>query len=317
MASKLTAPLRRAFATGLGMVSLGLATLSGAQASTARVHLEVGGVRRSATIVEHERLKRTPRTTIIVLHGNNRPNVRGNPADGRGVQRSIGLDEQVRNASILLVYPDGYEGKWNFQPGEGKIDDVAYIRALAAKLVSDGLADRNRIFVTGVSTGGMMALRVACDGADFIAGVAPLISALTAKQAAVCKPSRPIAMMLLNGTANPIVPYTGGPVKLTGMTEEVVSAEATMAPFVLASACAAQPRAVQALPDRDPNDGSIIEIERFPGCRTLMELVRVEGGGHTLPGRPSRTDRGVPVGAQNNDANVARLVADFIRRAAR
>jgi polyhydroxybutyrate depolymerase len=318
MAKVCSRSLRLAGAAALGVVLTSMLGQLDARAATGRLHLDVNGQRRSVTIVEHERLKRAPRTTIIVLHGNSRPNLRGNPPDGRVARRSIGLDEQVRNYGTLLVYPDGLDGRWNYNPGEGKVDDVAFIRALAARLVSAGLADRNRIFVAGVSTGGMMALRVGCDGADFIAGTIALISALTVKQAAECKPGKSLAMMLLNGTANPIVPFGGGPAKLTTGTEDVVSAEATVAPFAQAAGCAlTQKPASQAYPDRDPKDGSRILVDRYPGCHSLVELVRVEGGGHTLPGRPSPTDRGVPVGAQNNDANVARLVADFVRRAGR
>ena len=314
------AMLRRWSLRSTGAVVLSLlafAWLGEAQAATGRLHFDINGQKRSATLVEHERLKRGPRTTIIVLHGNNRPNLRGNPAYGRVAQRSIGLDEQVRSYGTLLVYPDGLEGRWNFEPGEAKPDDVAFIRALAARLVSTGFADRNRIFVAGVSTGGMMALRIGCEGADFIAGTIALISALPAKEAAVCNPSRPLAVMLLNGTANPIVPFAGGATTVQTMTDEVVSAEASLAPFAQVASCTQGSKSTQTLPDRDPGDGSRIFVDRLNGCKTLIELVRIEGGGHTLPGRPSRTDRGVPVGAQNNDANVARLVADFVRRAAR
>ena len=309
--------LRSTGAALLVLAAGALASPGVALAASGRLHLDVNGLKRSATIVEHERLKRGPRTTIIVLHGNNRPNVRGNPADGRVAQRSIGLDEQVRSYGTLLVYPDGLEGRWNFEPGDTKPDDVAFIRALAAKLVASGFADRNKIFVAGVSTGGMMALRVGCEGSDFIAGTIALISALPTREAATCKPSKPLALMLMNGTANPIVPYAGGATKLPNMTDEVVSAEASIAPFAQAAACSSGPKSTQSLPDRDPNDGSRIFVDRLAGCRVPVELVRIEGGGHTLPGRPSRNDRGVPVGAQNNDANVARLVADFVNRASR
>jgi polyhydroxybutyrate depolymerase len=301
----------------LSLAVAGLGWSSGAEAATGRLHFDIGGHRRSATVVEHERLKRAPRTTIIVLHGSSRPNVRGNPVSGRAAQRSLGLDEQVRNAGVLLVYPDGLEGRWDIDPGPGQPDDVAFIRALAARLVSAGLADKRKIFVAGVSSGGMMALRVGCEGADFITGAVALISALTVKEAAACKPARPLAVMLLNGTANPIVPFAGGPANLPLQQDEVVSAEASLAPFVEAAACTDHTHTRQTLPDRDPKDGSRITVERYAGCKVPIELVRVDGGGHTLPGRPSRSDRGVPVGAQNNDANAAKLVSDFVRRATR
>jgi len=58
-------------------------------------------------------------------------------------------------------------------------------------------------------------------------------------------------------------------------------------------------------------------MERLVGCKRMVELVRVEGGGHTLPGRPVRADRGQSVGAINRDVNVSRLIAEFVRRSAR
>lgn len=307
--------LRWIGAAALAVAASWLGGSSVAGAATGRLHLDVGGHRRSATVVEHERLKRSPRTTIIVLHGGRQAKVRGSVA--RVARRSLGLEEQVRNQGVLLVYPDGLDGRWSIDPGVGKVDDVAFIRALAARLVSAGLSDKRKIFVAGVSSGGMMALRIGCEGADFVAGTIALLSAMTAPEAAACKPSRPIAALLLNGTANPLVPFGGGAVKLPRLTEDVVSAEASLAPFAQAAACSDRPHSTQTLPDRDPKDGSRVVVELYAGCRTPVELVRIEGGGHTLPGRPNRIDRGAPVGAQNNDANVARLVTDFVRRASR
>src|SRR4051812_1996122 len=78
----------------------GLLASHQAFAATGRIQIDVNGQKRSAVIVERERLKRTLRTTIIILHGSNTTNVRGNPADGRRVQRNLGLDEQVRNAGV-------------------------------------------------------------------------------------------------------------------------------------------------------------------------------------------------------------------------
>lgn len=308
----------RASSSGLALILAGMifSWMPAAQAASGRIHIDVGGQRRSALIIEHTRLKRTPRTAVIVLHGNRAANLRGNPADGRGVRRSLGLEDQLRNSGAILAYPDGLEGRWNLTPGNTQPDDLGFIRALAAKLVSDGLADKRKIFVVGVSTGGAMALRIGCEAADTITGTVALISAMSVTQASTCSPARPIAMMLLSGTADPFVPFNGGPSKIEGLKDDFASAEATLAPFLKVNNCAPQ-RNIHALPDRDSKDGSQIVIERGKGCKAPVELVRVDGGGHTLPGRPNRVDRGQPLGAQNNDEDTARLVADFIKRASR
>ena len=278
-----------------------------AQAFTGRLALDVAGQKRTAIFVEPERLKRTPRTAIIVLHG-------ATNGLGRRIQANLGLDEWLRGSGAVAVYPDALEGGWNVA-GEAGPDDPAFLRALAARLVADGVADRRKIFLMGVSTGGMLALRIGCQSSDYLAGVGALIAGLPAKLAAGCKPP-PLAFLLMNGTANPLVPYQGGPVKLPGFKDEVASAEATLAPFAAANDCSAQ-RTIREFPDRDPADGSRVVMERLNGCKHLVELVRVEGGGHTLPGRPARSDRGQIVGALNKDVNVSRLIAEFVRQSQR
>ena len=95
---------------------------------------------------------------------------------------------------------------------------------------------------------------------------------------------------------------------------EVVSADQTIAPFAQAAGCSGQ-RTRSELPDRDPNDGSKVLLELFQGCKVPIELIRIEGGGHTLPGRPRINERGLAVGAHNNDVNATRLILDFLRRA--
>jgi polyhydroxybutyrate depolymerase len=275
-----------------------------AQAVTGRLNIEVAGQKRTALFVEPERLKRSPRTAIIVLHG-------ANNGSGRRIQANLGLDEMLKASGAVAVYPDALDGAWNVN-GDAGPDDPAFLRALAARLVADGVADRRKIFLIGVSTGGMLALRMGCQAPDYLAGVGALIAGLPAKWAAACKPS-PLAFLLVNGTANPLVPFQGGPVKLPGFKDDVVSAEATMAPFAAANDCSSQ-RNLHEFPDRDPSDGSRVIMERLIGCKRMVELVRVEGGGHTLPGRPARSDRGQSVGALNKDVNVSRVVAEFVRR---
>jgi polyhydroxybutyrate depolymerase len=160
-----------------------------AQAVTGRLTVEAGGQKRTAIFVEPERLKRSPRTAIIVLHG-------ANNGSGRRVQNYLGLDESVRAAGAVVVYPDALEGGWNVT-GDAGPDDPAFLRALAAKLVADGVADRRKIFLIGVSTGGMMALRVGCQSPDYLAGLGALIAGLPTKLMEGCKPP-PLAFLLLN-----------------------------------------------------------------------------------------------------------------------
>jgi polyhydroxybutyrate depolymerase len=289
-----------------------LCALSGAEparAATGRVQIDVAGQKRDVLLIEFERLKRVSRTAIIVLRGGG-PRVRNALTDRRG----IGLSPVVRNSGVVIAYPEAVDATWSL--GAKGPDDAAMVRALANKLVNDGLADRRRIFLAGVSSGGVLALKIACGGADYLAGVVAMNSAIPADTVANCKIGKPTPFMLMNGTANPLIPWQGGKANLETFKDPVVSAEETLKPFAEAAQCGAD-RNKQEMPDRDPADGSRVVIERLNGCKAPIELVRVDGGGHTLPGRPARGDRGVPVGARNNDISTPRVLWDFVRRAAK
>lgn len=295
------------FAGLLASASPEFVLMNSAGAATGRISVDVAGQKRDVRLIETERLKRSPRTVIIVL-GNVGSRARIASPDRRG----IGLGQVVRGAGVIIAYPDARDAKWNL--GAGAPDDAGFVRALANKLVSDGVADRRRIFLAGVSSGGFLALKIACENADYLAGVAVMISAMPTEIAANCKVAKPIPFMLMNGTADPRLPWLGGKADLASFKDNVVSAEDTMKPFATAAQCNGE-RTKSEVPDRDPNDGSRIIVEKFSGCKSIVELVRVDGGGHTLPGRPVRSDRGAPVGAQNNDVSTPRVIWDFVRRA--
>lgn len=304
--------MRRRF-SALTLFALGalaaFAAPRSADAATGRITVEANGQKRGVLLIEYGRLKKAPRTTIIVLRSAG-TRARGASADRRG---GIGLTPVVRNAGVVVAYPEAIDQRWNLE--SGGVDDIAFIRTLVNKLVSDGVANRRRVFIAGVSSGGILAMKMACEGADHVAGYAVMIANMPEKMAANCKIAKPSAFMLMNGVADPVMPWGGGKAKLDVFTENVVSAEATVAPFAAAASCGTE-RARQEVPDKDPSDGSRVIFERYNGCKTPVELVRVEGGGHTLPGRPAPADRGVPVGARNNDVSTPRVIWEFFRRAA-
>ena len=57
---------------------------------------------------------------------------------------------------------------------ENNVDDVVFFPALIDKLEHDYAVEPKRIFVTGISNGGMMSYRLACELADKVAAIAPV-----------------------------------------------------------------------------------------------------------------------------------------------
>ena len=283
-----------------------LAASFDARAASGKLQFDSAGVARSAFLVEHERLKRGARPTLIVLHGGS--------GSGLRTRRTLGLEDVIRSQGVVVVYPDAIGGRWDLsEPGSKR--DTQMMRDLVRKLVDDRIADRRRIYLLGLSTGGIFALRLACQNADLFAGVGALIAALPEAQAATCKPAKPLPFLMLAGTANPYLPYGGGTANLRDFKGNVASVEATLAPFKAAAGCG-DLAASAAMPDRDAADQSRVFIDTYKDCKVPLELIRVEGGGHTIPGRwRGPTDRGLAPGIHNNDVDASRLIWDFFKRA--
>ena len=130
---------------------------------------------------------------------------------------------------FAAVYPDGIDLSWAdgrgaSEPDRRGIDDVGFLSALIGKLVGDFGIDPGRVYVTGLSAGAFMANRLACDRADLIAAVAPVAGTLGVN--VPCNPSRPVSVLQTHGTADPVVPYDGGPMTGRGGSSDILSATA-------------------------------------------------------------------------------------------
>jgi polyhydroxybutyrate depolymerase len=274
--------------------------------------LSVGGVERSY-ILSTAALK-TPRPTIIVLHGGT--------LDAENARRSTGLEPLVDRDGFNAVYPNAIGGHWNDGRGSAQGwrsnagDDTAFIRALTANLVRNGTADSRRIYVTGPSNGGMMTFRLICEAADLFAGAAPIIASLPADLAPVCKPVHSIPVLVMNGTADPLVPFGGGGVGYFGKRGRVLSTDETMTKLRQFNGCA-ETSVRERLPDRDPNDGSTVVIESWKDCSSgdPVVLYLVDGGGHRIP-RRSQVARPMIdrlLGKENHDFEAADAIWAFFR----
>ena len=135
-----------------------------------------------------------------------------------GQKSSSGWLALSNQNGFILVHPQGVGNSWNVMNGTGgccppafdqNIDDVGFVRALVDKLKGEGCVDTKRIYATGMSNGGGMTLRLACDAADIIAAVAP--NAFDLIQNEPCSPARPITMIDYRGTADNLVPTPAEP----------------------------------------------------------------------------------------------------------
>lgn len=115
---------------------------------------------------------------------------------------------------FIMVYPEGILGSWNGGACCGgsilqNIDDVSYINDLLDRLEDNFCIDASRVYATGMSNGGFMSYRLACEMSDRIAAIAPVASVLGLPRKD-CQPVRSVPLLSFHGTNDPLVPYKGG-----------------------------------------------------------------------------------------------------------
>src|SRR5581483_5449561 len=149
-----------------------------------------------------------------------------------------------------------------------------------------GIADPARVYLAGISNGGMMTFRMLCEAADLIAGAGTIIASMPAAIGEGCAPAKPVALAMLNGTADPLVPYEGGGVGFAGKRGKVWSAERSAAFVARRNGCA-DPPAVNLQSAKANETMKVVRLDWSP-CTTGQPVVlyRIEGGGHQLFGRP-------------------------------
>jgi polyhydroxybutyrate depolymerase len=203
---------------------------------------------------------------------------------------------------FAIVAPDGVDrpgiGKRSWNAGGGadgwrcvggeacatKSDDVAYVDALLAEVERAISVDRDRIYATGISNGGAMSHRLACERADVFAAIAAVAGENQASAAPGCHPSRPVPVLQIHGTDDPCWGWDGeirlGLCRL-GSPGRFVGVDASMAAWRTIDACRGTTE--EALPDV-ADDGTRTTRIRGTGCAADVELLKIEGGGHTWPG---------------------------------
>jgi polyhydroxybutyrate depolymerase len=229
-----------------------------------------------------------PRPVVFVLHG-------GAVADGRQTFR-YGFQTLGARDDVVTVHPSGVGAGWNdgrntpfLLARGGAPDDVAFFRSMINTLITEGVADPRRIYITGGSNGGMMTQRLVCELSDKIAGAAPFVALLPSTLEAPCRPPRPTPMLFILGTTDRMMPFGGGAVAPMSGDDRgtVLGFDRTFAFWADRNRCGLQVSREE-LADTDPTDGTRIYVQRAESCARPLIAYVVEGGGHRLPGELPR-----------------------------
>jgi polyhydroxybutyrate depolymerase len=231
---------------------------------------------------------------LLVLHGGG--------GTGLGMAALTGLHTRGPAAGFTAVFPDGVAHVWNDERGapalarRAGVDDVGFLHAVLDDLAAQGIGN-GVVFGVGISNGAFFTEYLARHALLPLAGVALVGGTGTAAaRAAVPVPRRPTRVVAFAGTADPLVPYDGGPIAPLGR----IGARRAPGPRGDAPRGVAAPAEAVAADWAKANGGSpdsarvrvsppdvALPVTKLtwsaPGALPV-ELYRIDGGGHTWPG---------------------------------
>lgn len=155
--------------------------------------LNVGGRNRSLFVYAPAGIPQN-RPLVISLHGLNQDiNYQKNQAKWELV---------ADTAKFVVVYPAGEGNSWDISGNK----DTDFILAIIESMVTRYGIDRNKVYVSGFSMGGMMSYHTANKIANKVAAIGPVSGYLFANPVSS---SRPMPIMHVHGTSDDVVNYSG------------------------------------------------------------------------------------------------------------
>jgi polyhydroxybutyrate depolymerase len=211
------------------------------------------------------------------------------------------MDADADEYGFIVAYPDGSgpfnERLFTFNVGhccgyafENQTDDVAFISLLIDRLVEHYAIDPQRIYIAGISNGGMMAYRAGAELADKVAAIAPIAASIGGQVNADSltftppEPTSPVAVMAFHGMQDQHVLYEGGLSPMAVIDGRIdLSVEESIGFWIAANGCDPLPTTEELA------DGNIL-IETHTDCEGGADvvLVTIVDGGHAWPGARER-----------------------------
>lgn len=222
-----------------------------------------------------------PMPLLMALHGG------GGDADFQADDARYRLISKSEQAGFIAVFPNGYSPResgvlatWNAGACCGAaqkhdVDDVRFLREVIIPVERQVRIASDRVFVTGMSNGGLMSWRMACESADLVRGIAPVEGTDNTR---TCNPVRPVAVIEFHALDDDHIPFAGGR-GVSALTDtNFVSVADTQAKWTLLDRAAPTATRVLSVP------GAHCDLRSAKTGGAPVELCVTNSGGHSWPG---------------------------------
>lgn len=208
-------------------------------------------------------------------------------------------------------YPGGGQQPQGREPSEEKraapADDIAFFNQLLDQLATKFSVDSSRIYAAGLSEGGFMSMRLGCALGDRIAAIAVVGAAMP--KTMICLPRRPVPVVMINGTSDPVVPYGGGTEH--NLSLPTISVEDSAKAWGKIDRCEEKPEKSK-LSAREKG-GMETKLDTYNGCQQGAQVVlySLKGAGNTWPGG-EQYEVEKTVGKTSQDMNANEVIWSFL-----
>ena len=256
------------------------------------IRLRHDGLERAALV--HVPRNHDPRSStplVMALHG------AGGGMIYQASDSRYGLITKSEQAGFIAVFPNGISdvdsgmlATWNAgtccaKARDRNVDDVGFLRKLAADVAGRLSIDRQRVFAIGMSNGAMMSYRLACEASDVFRGIMAVAGTDNTR---TCKPAQPVPVLHIHARDDDRVLFEGGAGKAfrnEALVSDFVSVPETISRWVKLNQAGPAQR-VLAVP------GAWCDLHSPAAGGAAVKLCVTDSGGHSWPG--GAKDRGEP-----------------------
>ncbi|MGL4631510.1 MAG: alpha/beta hydrolase family esterase [Leadbetterella sp.] len=271
------------------------------------VNITVDGRDRNFLVYKPKEFKSLKNLPLVFVN-------HGGQGSSQGMLKVADFRTLADEEKFILIYPQGYQNYWN----DGRttpsnllgVNDVNFFRQMCDYATKNLAIDTAKIYVTGLSNGGFMASRLACELSDKITAIAVVGATFEQGVFDNCKPKKPVPAIVMQGTRDPIVLFNGGNVNGDGYA---VSHSQAVSKLVQINKCSSTPT-ISNLPDK-VNDGTTVVETKYINTATNKQVISyaVINGGHTWAQGYQYLSEAI-IGKTTQDINANEVIWSFFKQ---
>ncbi len=250
---------------------------------------------------------------IFTLHGGG--------GTAKGAAPFYDLEGLADKDGFIIVYPDAVNKAWSI-PGmasrvkglDTTVNDLHFMNTLLDTMIVKYKADPAKVFCAGISRGAMFSYYLVDAMNSRITAIAAVCGGISRTEAQTYSLKTPLPVLIINGTADPLVKYDGGYGTLNKRNRghedaDMLPTEDLVKKIALLDHCNAIPQ-IFPMPDNDAYDGCTETEYIYEGNNVKIDFIKIKNGGHTWAGGTQYLPKFL-IGRLCRDFSASQKVFDF------